>query len=209
MSYVRRAAGANVKVSDMSEEADGRKLRARVSDDAIIFTAGHVPALIRLGLMPLLWAFLGSNLAALGYSGAVVSQILYTLAGVIFAVGVHRMIIRDENPKWVFFRFGRGEVAYTGVVLLYILVASSAKLVGQGLTALLGSATDTVSHGTRYQAPLTPALIIVGGPASIAFLWALLRSILVFPHTARSRAKSRWTSPGTRCAATFGGCCRR
>jgi hypothetical protein len=114
----------------MNDAADARKLRAHVIDDAIIFTAGHPLALVRLGLVPLLCAFLGSNAAALVYPGTEVSRILYALAGIIFAVGVHRMIVRDENPGWVIFRFGTGELAYVGVILLYIVFATSAHHIG-------------------------------------------------------------------------------
>lgn len=168
----------------MSEEANARNLRATAVDDAIIFTAWNAPALVRLGLVPLLCAFLGSSVATLVYPGAAISQLLYFVAGVIFAVGVHCMIIRDENPGWVIFRFGREELAYIGVILIYILVATSARYIGHIFSGLFGSAADTASHGVRYKAPLTPGLFIIGGIASIAFIWALLRSILVFPHAA-------------------------
>jgi TRAP-type transport system large permease protein len=40
----------------------------------------------------------------------IVTSVLFTLAMTIFAVGIHRLIIRGEQPGWVVFRFGRYEL---------------------------------------------------------------------------------------------------
>ena len=154
--------------------ANARKLRATVLDDGVIFTAGNAGALMRLGLMPLLCAFVGSSLAALVYPSAAVSQILYTLAGVIFAVGVHRMIIREETPGWVILRFGSREFAYAGILLLYGLAASLGHYVWQLLVSLFGSSVDTMSHGVRFKAPATPVPMILEGLFAVLIL-ALFR----------------------------------
>ena len=168
----------------MSVTDNGRALRDNVVCDAIDFAVDNFNALMRLGLVPMLGAFLLSHLAALVYSGLVINQILYGVAGVIFAVGIHRMIIGDENPNWILFRFRRQELAYTGLVLLCILLAGFGMYLKQSFTSLFGSTTDTLIYGIRFKAPLTPALVVLGGSSAALAIWVFLKLVLVFPHAA-------------------------
>ncbi len=155
-----------IGASEMSETVRVRRLRADLVYAAFDIVMANGGALIRLGLIPALGAFLGSCFAALFYPGAEIGQILYGVAGIIFAVGFHGIILEDDRPGWIAFRFRDRELAYAALVLLYILAASLAKLLSKLFVWLLGS----------------PARIIVGG----LFVWVVLRLVLMFPHAAKT-----------------------
>jgi hypothetical protein len=178
---------------------------------AVVFPFANLGALIRIGLMPALLSF------AVSYAGARalwpqnvqlttpqdVTQLLgqlqiAALPGsiadgfvlVILAVGIHRLIIKDERPGWILVRFGRYELAYALSLLilaggwLAILLPLSfggflpAYMPAPGGFAGPGAVLDD-SAGLAFLAFVIALLILI--PLTI---WLSIRLTLAFPHAA-------------------------
>jgi hypothetical protein len=190
-----------------------RKLRIGRVKDALLFPFKNIMALLRLGLGP------GAIAAALSYAIVtgypienadlrnpeaaervmlsllpvlIVTSLLSTLAMSIYAVGIHRLIIRGEQSDWVLFRFGRYEVAYFGAMLLfyaaYFLEQSALEFIvsqafggfGQpGRPAPAGVDASVLGMLTQPFTAIAVILALTG-----VLIWVHLRLALLFPHAA-------------------------
>lgn len=114
--------------------------------ESIVFPFRHVVTVLKIGLFPALTAILAPYAVLAAYDFfwpvntsssdmpdwqwfietvsaiSIVSAIICPVAAVIFAVGIHRYIIRGERPGWILFRFGRNEIAYATVVIITLCI---------------------------------------------------------------------------------------
>ncbi len=190
-----------------------RKLRIGRVKDGLLFPFKNILALLRLGLFPTLIAGVLSCAIVTGYPVEtvdlqddaaaerfvssllplfIVISLLFTIAMSIYAVGIHRLIIRGEPADWVVLRFGRYELAYLGVLLLFYAasVAEESVLEFIGQQALGG----TGFPGRPGPAGLDASVLgVVGQPVTMVLLslaligvliWVHLRLALMFPHAA-------------------------
>lgn len=120
-------------------------------------------------------------------------QILYVVIASIFAVGIHRLIIRGEYPSWVIFRFGRYELAYAAMLVFFILlyVVEQYAFLGTGWALgmipaqLLKPYPDNPqAMMTAYRQIMTPELLVLLLAAGAVSLWINVRLSLSLAHAA-------------------------
>lgn len=193
-----------------------RKLRIfNAVKRAARFPFANIGTLIKLGLVPALLA-LGVNYVAMRalwpqdaqftsieemqrivaslHLAMLPGSVAYGVVAAIFAVGIHRFIIRGEEPGWVLLRFGRYEIAYAAVAILLLLASMGA----QFAVYFVGWATGVLPGDMPgFGAALMPWALEVAPPREFPtglgtlFLvlilfgtWLYVRLLLTFPHAA-------------------------
>jgi hypothetical protein len=120
-------------------------------------------------------------------------QILYIVVVSIFAVGIHRLIVRDEYPGWTIFRFGRYELAYAAMLLFLFVLYLVQQYAFLGTAWALGMIpasflepypADPSAVMASYREVVTPALIGLLVAFVAVSLWINVRLALAFAHAA-------------------------
>jgi hypothetical protein len=182
-----------------------RKLRIGIFTDAVVFPFANILSLLKLGLIPLIIvmlinyamsanidiradlrmtspedmaAFMRAQLPA-----QVVGSILLLVVGVIYAVGVHRIILRHEYPGWVILRFRRYELAYLGAVVLYVLITTGVQLFALLALYALGF-PDFAAQFADLAERAGGLLFLAFGALMVFTAWLGLRLLLMMPHAA-------------------------
>jgi hypothetical protein len=189
--------------------AQRRKLPVwRTVKRAIVFPFANLGALIKLGLVPALLALAVSYVGVralwpddiqsttpqdvlLSFEkweiATLPSTIAYGIVLVIIAVGIHRLIIRDERPGWILLRFGRYELAYALLLLVlaggYLTILFPLIFGGIFPSQLFRpggfGGPEGVSAGLTLAALVIALLIFI--PLT---MWLNVRLVLTFPHAA-------------------------
>jgi hypothetical protein len=180
----------------------GRKLPLSIVGQAALFPFKNFMAVARLGLLPaLIWAAIlyAASLTA-PLIGAQPLRILTLLLEVIVvsvvAVGIHRLILRAEQPEWAVPRFRDYELAYGATVMMFAAMTLvmkgavqylAANPAAQGLVQLLDKLigwlwSDLYIHLLiRGASPGRIAIIVL---LAGVVIWPAVRFALVFPHAA-------------------------
>lgn len=120
-------------------------------------------------------------------------QILYVVIVSIFAVGIHRLIVRDEYPGWTIFRFGRYELAYAAMLLFFFVLYLVQQYAFLGVAWALGMVpasllepypTDPQAVLATYRQVMTPQLIGLLVVVVAISVWINVRLALAFAHAA-------------------------
>lgn len=93
----------------------------------------------------------------------------------LFAVGVHRLVLRQELVAGIPLRLRRYELAYAGTLILFAAAETLIVLIVGGIVSALGEPVPA-----QWMVVLTaaaPVIIIVG-------IWVHIRLALIFPHAA-------------------------
>lgn len=207
------------------------KLRLSIFFKAIAFPFRNSLTLMKLGFFPALIAIAIGYAAEAAYPMDAVSQlspgsmrnltvsaisnIALTIAGIIFAVGIHRLIIAGEPARWTIVRFGSAEFAYSLVVLFFFILCvveyfslafalwafdglPEAALSSGWLTpedpSFLGYLTVLLFAASQFT-PEVRVAIWVG--IFLVTIWIWARLALMFPHAAITGQMSggvSWTS---------------
>lgn len=173
------------------------KLDLGIIQDAFTFPFRRAGAVLRLGLFPVLILLTAAHvlfslslpfadellipprLTAALYMAPMLLVCL--VAASIPAVGIYRLILRDEEPGWVIFRLGRYERAHVMGMLLFLLLTLAAQFLFTGISWLA-----ELAHASRFG--FAPVIGIAYAVLSVAVLAAALlvfmRLVLALPHAA-------------------------
>jgi hypothetical protein len=134
-----------------------KKLSLSIASEAVTFPFANFGVILRLGLIPsligiavvygiFLYLWPQGDIQNLEFSDpqrlehiqrvndalyltSIVADVIIFVIFVIFAVGIHRFIIREERPSWLIFRAKRAEIVYaTCAIILYVLTIAVATL---------------------------------------------------------------------------------
>lgn len=179
------------------------KLGLGIVQDAVMFPFRNPFAVLRLGLFPILifltaaqigishLILFASEMTSSGLGAAALSTVLlllvYPLATAAFGVGISRLIVRGEAPRWAVLRLGRHERAHAATVLLLLLltVAVQAGFAGLGWIAELA---HDAGFGLARLTGLAFAAVSVA--AFAAAFWIYMRLALALPHAAVAGERS-------------------
>jgi uncharacterized membrane protein YhdT len=202
----------------MADVQNRRTFRVGRFKDAIVFPFANIGSFAKLALFPALiagalsylvlrafWpvdASFDSQEEAKRFMEALnpainIVYLIVTLAGAVVAVGIHRFIIRGEQPGWVILRLRWYELAYILVPLVFILVQAGIWIVVALVALGAAAAVDPALVGQVLRDPaaiqdlegtLPGSLGLVAIVAFIALfvlvLWTSMRLVLMFPHAA-------------------------
>jgi hypothetical protein len=181
----------------------GRKLPLSIVGQAALFPFENFMAVARLGLPPALISaaiLYAASLAAPLVGARPLFRILTLLLEVIVvsvvAVGIHRLILRAEQPEWAIPRLRDYELAYGATVMMFAAMTLvmkgavqylAANPAAQGLVQLLDKLI-----GWLWSDLYIHLLITGASPGRIAIIvllvgvviWPAVRFALVFPHAA-------------------------
>lgn len=122
-------------------------------------------------------------------------QILYIVIVSVFAVGIHRLIVRDEYPRWTIFRFGRYELSYAAMLLFFFVLYLVQQYAFLGTAWALGMIpasllepypADPEAVMATYRQVATPALIGLLIAFIAVSIWINVRLALTLAHAAVS-----------------------
>lgn len=111
----------------------------------------------------------------------------------LYIVGIHRLIVKGEEPRRFTLRFGRYELAYWGVAVLFVLAFAVERLALGSLIALTSAgselviATDVPGEPDIEASPfshLSPMAIAASAVSVAVIAWLHIRLALIFPHAA-------------------------
>jgi hypothetical protein len=181
----------------------GRKLPLSIVGQAALFPFKNFMAVARLGLLPALISaaiLYAASLAAPLIGAQPLFRILALLLEVIVvsvvAVGIHRLILRAEQPEWAVPRFRDYELAYGATVMMFAAMSLvmkgavqylAANPAAQGPVQLLDKLigwlwSDLYIHLLiRGASPGRIAIIVL---LAGVVIWPAVRFALVFPHAA-------------------------
>ncbi len=192
------------------------KLRIGIFKQAVAFPFRNFGALLRLGLMPGLLALAVTYLVLSAVDLqlpphptpenirpfvktmlwlGIVLRIIFGIVLIIYAVGIHRLIIRGEYPDWVVFRFGPFELAYATAVIFFFALYEVERYVfllpawGLGLipAALLNPnplSFEPPTMANPHPNVLIPVFVIFVILSVAAAIWLNVRLALIFAHAA-------------------------
>lgn len=181
----------------------GRKLSLDALWQAVSFPFKNAIAVVRLGLLPVLISavilYTASLMAPLigGRSLLHIIRLMLDLVvASVVAVGIHRLILRTEQPEWTILRYRNYEIAYGATVLIFagmtvavrgVIQSLAASPVERGLIESLGRLIGWISPQLYIQLlvkGLSPGLVAIVVLLIGAVIWPTVRLALVFPHAA-------------------------
>lgn len=181
----------------------GRKLSLDALWQAVSFPFKNAMAVVRLGLLPVLISavilYTASLMAPLigGRSLLHIIRLMLDLVvASVVAVGIHRLILRTEQPEWTILRYRNYEIAYGATVLIFagmtvavrgVIQSLAASPVERGLIESLGRLIGWISPQLYIQLlvkGLSPGLVAIVVLLIGAVIWPTVRLALVFPHAA-------------------------
>lgn len=181
----------------------GRKLSLDALWQAVSFPFENAMAVVRLGLLPVLISavilYTASLMAPLigGRSLLHIIRLMLDLVvASVVAVGIHRLILRTEQPEWTILRYRNYEIAYGATVLIFagmtvavkgVIQSLAASPVERGLIESLGRLIGWISPQLYIQLlvkGLSPGLVAIVVLLIGAVIWPTVRLALVFPHAA-------------------------
>jgi hypothetical protein len=173
------------------------KLDLGVIEDAFMFPFRNAGAVLRLGVFPVLIiltaAYVLFSLALpltdelpipprMTAALLVLPMLLVSVIAVsIPAVGIYRLILRDERPGWVIFRLGRYERAHVKGMLLFLLLTFAAQFLFTGINRLAELAHTA---GFGFGPVIGLAFVTLSVAALAATLLVFIRLVLALPHAA-------------------------
>jgi len=213
----------------MADAQNRRKIRIGRVKDAIVFPFANVGSLVKLALFPIIIAAIASYavLRAFWPTDIVVTMqedvprfmqaispainIIYLLAlavSAIVAVGIHRFIIRDEQPGWVIARFRWYELAYLLAPLVFgimqlglmivvaLAVLAAAAIIDPSLVGTLLGDPSAIQNLEGQQVPAGLAVVFAIGffVLFVLIAWIGVRLTLMLPHAAVTGSLSPATS---------------
>lgn len=203
------------KGNGMTESDTRRQLDIGVAGAAIVFPFKNIPALVQIGLAPgliaaaiclLIYRFMWPSgieantpeemrrLQEAFYPGDLLIQITLYVLGIVFAVAVHRYIVRGEHPGWLIFRFGRNELAYAATLLIFGAIYMIIPTLLLSIAWILGFVPAAIFDAQILQDPDSAQRLLreFASPAFLTFvfilwiflIWLQFRLALMFPHAA-------------------------
>lgn len=182
---------------------NGRKLSLDALWQAVSFPFKNAMAVVRLGLLPVLISALilyTASLMAPLIGGRsllhIIRLMLDLVVASVVAVGIHRLILRTEQPEWTILRYRNYEIAYGATVLIFagmtvavrgVIQSLAASPVERGLIESLGRLIGWISPQLYIQLlvkGLSPGLVAIVVLLIGAVIWPTVRLALVFPHAA-------------------------
>jgi hypothetical protein len=173
------------------------KLDLGIIQDAFMFPFRNFGAVLRLGMFPVLILLTAAHIlfslslplaAELPIPRRLTAALImlpmllvHMIAVSIPAVGIYRLILRDEKPGWVIFRLGRYERAHVMGMLLFLCLAVTAQIL---FTAINRLAELAHSAGLGFAPVVGLAFVALSVAALVASLLVFIRLVLALPHAA-------------------------
>jgi hypothetical protein len=183
------------------------KLDLGIIQDAVLFPFRHPFAVLRLGLVPILifltatqvlishLILFASEMTSSSWIAAGLSTVLlllvYPVLTAAFAVGICRLILKGETPRWTVLGLGRNERAHAGVVLLLLLLTVALQTVFAGVGWIAAIVHDA---GFGFRALIGLGFAVVSAALFALAFWVYMRLALTLPHAAMSGERSLRTS---------------
>jgi hypothetical protein len=156
---------------------------------------GLIPALITVGAIFIAFAIfsqLSKMPPTMWFLGLVLSvsiSVVYLMLVSIFAVGIHRLIVRGEKPGVVIFRFGRYELVYAAVVVFFILASTIVEEALGRITSAYAGGPSWLLRDMWVQLGVSPIIVKYGlavlyGVVLFVVIWISVRLGLALPHAA-------------------------